>query len=318
MSEQLISTREGYANALKKLGKENKKLIVIDADLSKSTRTAVFQQEHPERFFNVGVSEQDLMGTAAGFALSGKTVFASTFAIFATGRAWDQVRNTICFDELDVKIIATHGGISVGPDGSSHQALEDIAIMRVIPNMRIIVPCDAGSTEKLIIEASKTPGPFYIRLGRSNVPNITKDDEKIEIGKCREIKKGKDIVLIACGILVFEALKAAELLEGLGISAGVVDMHSIKPLDNGLLQDLIKKYKKIVTIEEHSIVGGLGSAVAEALMESKDKPISFLRLGIDDQYGQSGEMMELFSKYHLDAQGIVDSINAWRRLPVEK
>jgi len=316
MAEE-ISTRQGYANALVFLGKEKKDLVVVDADLSKSTRTEVFAKNHPERFFNVGVAEQDLIGTASGLAISGKTVFASTFAMFATGRAWEQIRNTVCFDELDVKIIATHGGISVGPDGSSHQAIEDIAIMRALPKMRVIVPSDAISTEKLIIKASQTKGPFYIRLGRANVPVLTDKAADVEIGKGIVLREGSDILIVACGVMVFEALKAADILKEKNISVGVIDMHTIKPLDTQLLDKFSKRYKKMVTIEEHSIVGGLGGAVAEYLSETDFfKP--FLRLGINDRFGQSGEMEILLEKYKLNAQGIAHSLIEWRRLPVEK
>jgi transketolase len=306
---ELMATRDGYGNALVKLGAERNDVVVLDADLSKSTRTEMFEKNYPDRFFNIGVAEQDLIGTAAGLALGGKTVFASSFAIFASGRAWEQIRNSVCIDKLDVKIVATHGGISVGPDGASHQAIEDITIMRVIPNIKVVVPCDGISAEKLILEAAETPGPFYIRLGRSKVPKIISVDQEIKIGKGIVLKEGEDVLIISCGMLTPEALGAADILKEKGISAGVVDMHTIKPIDIELLKQACKKYKKIVTVEEHSILGGLGGAVAEALMEIPGQKPDFLRLGLKDEFGQSGEMNQLIKAYGLDSEGIAKAIS---------
>ena len=313
-----IATRQGYAVALKKLV-SNKNIVVLDADLSKSTKTEEFAKLCPERFFNIGIAEQDLIGTAAGLALTGKIVLASSFAMFASGRAWEQIRNSVTIDALNVKIIATHGGISVGPDGASHQALEDVAIMRVLPNMKVIVPSCAVSAEKLILEAIQMPGPFYIRLGRSNVPVITKEEQILNIGKGNILKQGSDILIITCGILTSEAIEASKVLETKGYSVGIVDMHTIKPLDVELIKKISKDYKKIVTVEEHSIIGGLGSAVAEVLAEiSNNYKPDFLRLGVNDTFGQSAEMDILLEKYGLDAKGITNSIINWKRHTIEK
>ncbi|MCK4859933.1 MAG: transketolase family protein [Candidatus Omnitrophica bacterium] len=296
--------RNVYGKALVELGRENKDIIVLDADLSSSTRTAFFAKEFPERFFNMGIAEQNMMAVAAGLASCGKVVFVSTFALFAAGRAWDQVRNTICHNNLNVKIVATHSGISVGPDGASHQALEDIALMRVIPKMSLIVPADAPQTKQAILAAAKHPCPVYIRLGRPKVEDLDKQD--FRIGKANIIKEGRDISIIACGIMVKQALDAANILSKEGIAARVVNMSTIKPIDKEIIFDCLKQTKGIITAEEHSIIGGLGGAVSEIVSEIPTKKV-VRKIGTRDRFGQSGEPQELMKEYGLTAQDIADA-----------
>lgn len=298
--EQLYQ-RDVYGKTLVELGKQDKSIVVIDADLSSSTRTNLFAKEFPDRFFNVGVAEQNLMGIASGFASCGKTVFVSTFAIFATGRAWDQVRNTIAYNKLNVKIVATHAGLSVGPDGASHQALEDIALMRVIPHTKIIVPCDGPQTRDAVISAVNTPGPFYVRLGRAKCLTIENKPE-FELGKAQIFRKGKDVAIMACGIMVQEALLAAEALLSKGISASVINVHTIKPLDQEVVLDAARAVKGIVVCEEHSIIGGLASSIDEVVAENH--PVKIMRLGVKNRYGQSGEAAELLKEYNLTSLDI--------------
>jgi len=286
---------------LVELGKKDKNIVVVDADLSGSTRTALFAKEFPDRFFNFGVAEQNMLAVAAGLASCNKTVFASTFAIFATGRAWDQVRNTICYNHLDVKIVATHAGISVGPDGASHQALEDIVLMRAIANMKVIVPCDAPETREAVLAAAKHRGPFYIRLGRAKVTTI-EGKKPFQIGKAYNLREGKDVAIIACGILVKEALQAAEELHKEGIQARVINMHTIKPLDVEAVIVAAKETKGIVVCEEHSVIGGLASAVDEVVAENC--PTWVMRIGVRHRFGQSGEPEELLREYNLTALDI--------------
>ncbi|MBN3038283.1 MAG: transketolase family protein [Candidatus Omnitrophica bacterium] len=303
MSEMRYA-RDAYGEALIELGEKNKDIVVLDADLSGSTRTAMFGKKFPERFFNMGVAEQNMMGTAAGLAASGKIAFASTFAIFGAGRAWDQVRNTICYNQLNVKIVVTHAGITVGPDGSSHQAIEDIALMRAIPNMNIIVPCDAPQTKEAIFAASKSPGPVYIRLGRAKIPTLCNDRE-FEIGRARVLRQGDDVSIIACGIMVRQALLGAEILEKQGINARVVDMHTIRPLDKDVILECANKTKGIVTCEEHLVSGGLGSAVAEVLAEIN--AVAMKRVGIPGKFGQSGDPENLIKEYRLTPENIAET-----------
>ncbi|MCX7903924.1 MAG: transketolase family protein, partial [Caloramator sp.] len=265
-----LATREAYGKALVELGKENKNVVVLDADLSKSTKTADFAKVFPERFFNIGIAEADLMGTAAGLATCGKIPFASTFAVFATGRAFEQIRNSICYPNLNVKIAATHAGITVGEDGASHQSIEDISLMRTIPNMTVIVPCDDVETMAAIKAAAEYVGPVYIRLGRSSVPTINDENTyKFEIGKAVKLKEGKDVTIFATGIMVSEALKAYEMLKEKGYEAEVINIHTIKPIDAKAIVDSVTKTGCAVTCEEHNIIGGLGSAVCEVLAENK-------------------------------------------------
>lgn len=294
--------RDVYGKTLVELGKRGGDVVVCDADLSGSTRTALFAKEFPSRFFNFGVAEQNMMATAAGFASCGKVVFASTFAMFATGRAWDQVRNSICYSDLNVKIVATHAGITVGPDGASHQALEDIAILRAIPNMRIVVPCDGPETAEAIFAAYETPGPFYVRLGRAKVPTI-EGKGPFKIGKGYYLVKGTDVTIVACGIMIREALAACEQLKKENISASVINLPTIKPIDAELLIEAARKTKGLVVCEEHSVIGGLASAVAETLSETH--PAKIVRIGVKNRFGQSGEEKDLLREYQLTAHDIV-------------
>lgn len=296
MSEKLYA-RDIYGKTLVELGKKDKNIVVLDADLSGSTRTQFFGREFPERFFNFGVAEQNMMATSAGLSSCGKIVFVSTFAMFATGRCWDQIRNTVCYSNSNVKIVATHGGITVGPDGASHQAIEDIAILRSIANITIVVPCDAHEARDAIITAYQTPGPFYIRLGRAKVATIP-EREKFQLGRGYVLEEGKDATIIACGIMVYQALEAAKMLESEGISCRVVNMHTIKPIDEKLITDCAKNTRGIVTCEEHMVTGGLGSAVAEVIA-LRNLKVPLARIGVQDKFGQSGEPDELIEKYKM-------------------
>ncbi|MFH1692570.1 MAG: transketolase family protein [Candidatus Omnitrophota bacterium] len=304
---EMLYARDVYGKTLVELGQKSSDVVVLDADLSGSTRTRLFAQKFPERFLNFGVAEQNMMATAAGLASCGKVVFASTFAMFAAGRAWDQVRNTICYGNLNVKIVASHAGITVGPDGASHQALEDIAIMRVIPNMRVLVPCDGPQTRQAVLTAFQTPGPFYIRLGRAKVETIEQDREFV-VGKGYILQEGKDVTIVACGIMVHQAMAAAKALKEKNISACVINMPSVKPMDVPLLVEQAKKTKGFVVCEEHSIVGGLASAVAEAL--SEECPAKILKIGVKNRFGQSGEEADLLKEYQLLSSDIVAAVKA--------
>ena len=298
------ATREAYGQALEELGAVRQDVVVLDADLSKSTKTSMFQSKYPERFFNAGIAEQNLMGLAAGFAAAGKVPFASTFAVFATGRAYDQIRNSICYPRLNVKIAATHAGITVGEDGGSHQALEDINLMRGLPNMTVLVPADGPEAKNAVKAAAEYEGPVYIRLGRSGVPTITDADAPFVIGKGRVMREGSDVTLIGCGMMVAKALEAADALAEEGVSAAVIDMSTIKPIDRELIVEWAKKTGAIVTAEEHNVIGGLGSAVAEVLVEEALVPMD--RVGIEDVFGESGTGGELVEKYRLTAEHIVE------------
>lgn len=293
--------RDVYGATLVELGKQNRDVVVLDADLSSSTRTKMFAKEFPERFFNFGVAEQNMMATAAGLAASGKIVFASTFAIFATGRAWDQVRNSVIYNNFSIKIVASHAGITVGPDGASHQALEDVALMRVIPNMKIIVPCDGPQTKDAILACANTPGPFYIRLGRAKVPDIENKGE-FKLGKAQVLTKGNDVTIAACGIMVDTALAAAKSLLGKKIQARVINVHTIRPLDKETILEAAKQTKGIVVCEEHNVIGGLASSIDEIVAENS--PTKIIRIGIRERFGQSGEPAELLREYRLEAQDI--------------
>ncbi|HPD61345.1 MAG TPA: transketolase family protein [Thermodesulfobacteriota bacterium] len=288
---KLTGIREAYGETLAALGEIYPEIVVLDADLSGSTKTSLFAKKFPDRFFNLGVAEQNLMGTAAGLATSGKTVFASTFAIFASGRAWEQVRYNIAYNQLNVKIVASHGGVTVGEDGGSHQSAEDIAIMRVLPGMRVIVPMDGKEMQEVIKTVVKIPGPFYIRSSRVKFPLILGDDYTFELGKGKILRQGKDISLIGCGLMVSQCLEAAEILAKEGIAARVVSISTIKPIDEELLIDCSLHTGGIVTAEEHSVIGGLGSAVAEVVSEKK--PTRIVRIGVRDQFGVSGSAPEL-------------------------
>ncbi|MBL7151396.1 MAG: transketolase family protein [Candidatus Omnitrophica bacterium] len=304
---EMLYQRDVYGRTLVELGKQNKDIVVLDADLSGSTRTRLFADAFPERFFNFGVAEQNMMATAAGFAACGKTVFVSTFAIFATGRAWDQVRNSVSYNNFDVKIVATHAGLTVGPDGASHQALEDIALMRVIPNMNIIVPCDGPQTREAIITAVNTKGPFYVRLGRAKVPTLENKDEFI-FGKAQVLATGKEVTIIACGVMVNQALLAIKNLAGKGIKAGLINMHTVKPLDAAAVIKVARASRSIIVCEEHSATGGLASSIDEVVAENC--PVKVMRLGIKNRFGQSGEPDELLKEYHLTAGDIEKTVIA--------
>ena len=300
------ATRESYGAALVKYG-ENPNIVVLDADLSKSTKTEMFKKAYPERFINMGIAESNMMCVAAGLAASGKIAFASTFAMFAAGRAFEQVRNSIGYTKLNVKIGATHAGISVGEDGASHQCLEDIALMRSIPNMVVIIPADDIEAMQAVKAAIDHDGPVYMRFGRVAVPVINDNpDYKFEIGKGVTLKDGNDLTIIANGILVSEALQAAEMLAKDGINARVINIHTIKPLDKDLVIKAAKETGKIVTVEEHSVIGGLGSAVADVVSEENLAPVH--KIGVQDVFGESALAEELLEKHGLDAKGIYNNI----------
>lgn len=304
--DKTIATRDAYGQALKELGEKNKDIVVLDADLSGSTKTGVFRESYPDRFFNVGIAEQNLIGTAAGLATSGKIPFASTFAVFATGRAFEIIRNSICYPKLNVKIAATHAGLTVGEDGATHQALEDLSIMRSLPNMVVLNPADGVEAKKCIFKAAEHYGPVYIRLGRSGLPVIFDEDYDFEIGKAVELGSGEDVTIVATGIMVKKALDAREELLKEGISARVINISTIKPIDNDIILKAAKETKGIVTVEEHNIIGGLGSAVAEVLVENY--PVPLLRVGVKDSFGQSGTSDDLLKKYGLTVENIIEKV----------
>jgi transketolase len=299
------ATREAYGEALKKLAGCNPNVVVLDADLSGSTKTAEFRKVCPERFFNVGIAEQDLIGTAAGMAIAGKIPFASSFAMFAAGRAFEIIRNTVAYPKLNVKIAATHAGLTVGEDGASHQAIEDISLMRSIPNMTVINPADSIEAEQAVLKAAEYVGPVYIRLGRMAVDNVYDESYKFEWGKGVELRKGADVTIIATGIMVQESLKASETLSEEGISVRVINIHTIKPIDKDIIIKAAKETKAIVTAEEHSVIGGLGSAVLEVLSDVYPVPVK--RIGVQDTFGESGKPKELLEKYCLTEKYIADA-----------
>jgi len=299
-----IATRDAYGKALVKLGELNKDVVVLDADLSKSTKTADFQKAYPERFFNLGIAEQNLMGVAAGFAAAGKIPFASTFAVFAIGRAYDQIRNTIGYPHLNVKIAATHAGLTVGEDGGSHQMLEDIALTRVIPGMTVIVPADGVETEQAVVAAAEMEGPVYLRLGRPGVPVIYNEDYKFQIGKASIVEKGSDVTIFATGIMLSIAIEAGKLLAEENISSEIINISTIKPLDSETIRESVLKTLCCVTCEEHNIIGGLGSAVAEVLAENT--PVPMERVGVEDVFGKSGSPNELLTAFGLTSEKIAE------------
>ncbi len=300
------STRQAYGEALVKLGKENNDVVVLEADLSKSTMTAYFKKEFPERHINVGIAEADMIGTAAGFATTGKIPFASTFAMFAAGRAYDQIRNSVAYPKLNVKICPTHAGVSLGEDGGSHQAIEDVALMRAIPGMVVLSPADATETEQMVFAAAKYNGPVYIRLGRLNIPVIYGDDYKFEIGKAHTLTEGNDVAILATGLMVYEALEAAKLLEAEGVKARVINVSTIKPLDEETVLKAAKECKFIVTSEEHSVIGGLGGAVSEFL--SENYPVKVIKHGVYDEFGQSADGDTMLNNYKLRAKDIAEIV----------
>lgn len=304
------SIRSAYGKTLVELGKTNENVVVLDADLACSTQTAMFGKEFPERFFNMGIAEQDMMATAAGLASQGKTAFASTFAMFATGRTYDQIRNSIAYPEFDVKIVATHGGITVGEDGASHQALEDVALMRNIPHMQVIVPADCRECEEVIKYAASHKGPMYIRIARTNVPDVFDENYKFDL-KGKILREGKDVTIITNGETLAEVIECAQLLKDAGIDAEVINMPVVKPIDDAIILESSKKTGFVVTVENHSIIGGLGSAVCEVLSEKM--PTRVFRIGINDEFGQSGEQRELMKFYGLTSEKLAEKIRKVKR-----
>lgn len=301
-----IATREAYGKALVKLSNLNSDVVVLDADLSKSTKTAEFKAVAPERFINMGIAEANMMGVAAGLSTCGKIPYVSTFAIFAAGRAFEQIRNSLCYPKLNVKVCATHAGLTVGEDGATHQSVEDISLMRSIPNMTVINPCDAVETEAAIIAISKMNGPCYVRLGRLAVNQINDESSyKFEIGKGIKLAEGTDVTIVATGMMVELALEAKEILAKDGINARVINIHTIKPMDKEIILNAARETGAIVTAEEHSVIGGLGSAVSEIVTEGY--PVPVLKVGINDTFGESGKPYELLEKYGLTAQNIASN-----------
>jgi len=297
--------RDGFGEGLLALCQERADVIVLDADVSKSTRTNWIDDRFPKQFFNMGISEQDMVGTASGLALGGMTPFVATYGVFLSGRAWDQIRTTVCYNNLPVKFGGAHAGISVGPDGATHQALEDIAIMRVLPNMTLLAPCDAEEVKKATIAAATWPGPVYIRFGREPVPVITDENSQFEIGKAVWLRTGGDVAIIACGAMVYQALLAADQLANENIQTTVINLHTIKPLDQESVVRAATACGCVVTAEEHQIAGGMGSAVAETLAAACPVPVEFV--GIHDTFGESGQPDELMEKYGLSAEVIVSA-----------
>ncbi len=302
MMSKTAAMRDAYGEALLELGASNRDVVVVGADTTGSLKSGVFATKFPERFFNVGIAEQNLVSIAAGMALAGKVAFAGTYAIFVPGKSVDQIRNNIAYPNLNVKLVCSHGGISVGPDGASHQQVEDIAIMRAIPKMKVIVPGDAVSTKAAVKAIAAIPGPFYVRLTRSSTPIVYDSGFEYQFGKATVLQEGSDVALVACGIMVPEALKAAESLRSKGVSATVLDLHTVKPIDSETIVKVARKCGRVVTAEEHNVLGGMGSAVAEVLGEGHPTPMK--RVGVMDTFGESGEAGELLKKYGLTAANI--------------
>jgi len=303
------ATRAAYGETLIELVEEGLDIVAVDADLSGSTTTAKLGKAYPERLVNVGIAEQDMIDVAAGLSLSGKVPFTGSFAVFATGRVYDQIRNTVCYSKLGVKIAPTHAGVSVGPDGGSHQMVEDIALMRVLPGMRVLVPADHAAARAAIRLAAVTPGPFYVRLGRASLPQIYAPGSELELGRAYVLREGADVTIVACGLEVAQALTAADRLSARGIEAEVIDAFSIKPLDEATILASAAKTGHVVTCEEHSIIGGLGGAVAELLGEKAPMPLH--RIGVRDVFGTSGKPDELLVHFGLDASAIEDQTVAF-------
>ncbi len=306
--EERKATRQSYGEKLAELGSKNKEIVVLDADLSNATKTSIFAKKFPERFFNIGIAEQDMMGTAAGLATFGKIPYVSTFAMFAAGRAYDQIRNGICYPNLNVKICATHSGITVGEDGATHQMLEDISLMRGLPNMTVISTSDDTQTKWAVEEISKINSPVYLRLCRLDTPLIYEKNKTFEIGKAEQIGEGTDATVFATGIVVAEALLAKKELEKQGINIRVVDIHTIKPIDKDMIVKCAKETNKLISIEDHSIIGGLGSRIAEVL--SEEFPKKLIRMGIKDEFGKSGKATELLKYYGLTAEDIIKQVKS--------
>lgn len=301
-----IPMRDGYGKALLKLIGNGKPVVALDADVAKSTRTVWVRDQYPEHFLDMGIAEQDMVGTASGLALGGIIPFASTYGVFLAGRAWDQIRTTVCYNNLNVKLAGAHAGISVGPDGATHQALEDVALMRVLSNMTVVVPCDAVETEKATLALAEREGPCYIRFGREAVPVITDEDSPFEIGKANVLRDGKDAVLFANGAMVYEGLEAAKQLAGEGIDLMVVNLHTVKPLDQEAVLAAARKTGRVITAEEHQAAGGMGSAVAECL--AQHYPVPMRILGMQDGFGESGAPDELMKRYGFSSDAIYQAV----------
>ena len=306
MENEKKATRQSYGEILEKLGREDKNIVVLDADLAQATKTSIFANTFPERFFDMGIAEQNMLGTAAGLALSGKTPFVSTFAVFACGRAYDQIRNSICYPNLNVKICATHAGITVGEDGATHQMLEDLGLMRGLPNMIVLSVSDDIQTKWAIQEVSKTKGPAYIRLSRFATPIIYDESQRFEIGKMIQFGSGTDATVFATGITVSEALKAQENLKKIGKNIRVIDVHTIKPIDKEMIIKCAKETKRLISIEDHSIIGGLGTSISEVLTEKY--PVKLERIGIKDTFGISGKAEELMRYFGIDSEAILNRV----------
>lgn len=304
--EKKIATRQSYGEKLAEMGEKNPNIVVLDADLSTATKTAIFAKKFPDRFINVGIAEQNMMGIAAGLSTFGKIPYASTFAIFAAGRSYDQIRNSIAYPNLNVKICATHAGITVGEDGATHQMIEDISLMRTLPNMKVMCTSDDVQTRWAVEEISKIEGPVYLRLCRLATPMIYRENQTFELGKGIQIGEGTDTSIIATGVTVSEALKAQEILKQKGIYVRVIDIHTIKPIDTELIIKCAKETKQIITVEDHSIIGGLGSSVCEVL--SENYPVKVTRLGIQDTFGKSGKAEELLHEFKIDAEAITNAV----------
>lgn len=300
------STRQGFGDGIVEAAHNNKNVVALTADLAESVKLDDFKKEHPEKFFEMGIAEQDMIGTASGLAIKGKIPFATTFSIFASGRAWDQIRNTVCHSNLNVKIVGSHGGITVGEDGASHQALEDLSVLRPIPNLIIVVPCDYMEAKRATVQASNMQGPVYLRIGRPNIAHFTDESTPFTIGLISEFRKGSDVTIVACGIMVYEAMMAAIELEKENISCRVLNCHTIKPIDEEPIIRAAKETGAIVTAEEHMIIGGLGSAVCEVLAGNHPVPIE--RVGVKNTFGESGKTEELKEKYGLTKRDIVESV----------
>ena len=301
-----VPMRDGYGQALLSLCENRDDIMVLDADVAKSTRTVWIRDKYPEKFMDMGIAEQDMVGTAAGLALSGMTPFISTYCVFLAGRAWDQIRTTVCYNNLNVKFGGAHAGISVGPDGATHQALEDVALTRVLPNMTVIVPCDAEETRKATLAAAAMQGPCFIRFGREAVPVVTDENTPFELGKARLVRNGTDVTVFANGALVYESCLAAEALAKEGISVQIYDLHTVKPLDEETILTAARETGCIVTAEEHQLAGGMGSAVAEYLV--KNCPVPMEMVGVNDSFGESGRPEELMAKYGLNKDAVAEKI----------
>ena len=303
MKEEKKATRQSYGEALLSLGEENEKVVVLDADLAGATKTELFAKKFPDRFFDMGIAEANMIATAAGLATCGKIPYASTFAVFAAGRAYDQIRNSVCYPNLNVKICATHAGVTVGEDGATHQMIEDISLMRTLPNMTVISTSDDVETRWAVKEIAKIQGPVYLRLARLATPILYEENQSFSIGKAIQIGEGTDATVFATGVVVAEALKAKELLEKKDIHIRVIDMHTIKPIDREMIVKCAKETKKLISIEDHSVIGGLGSAIAEVLTE--EYPCKLIRMGIKDTFGKSGSAVDLLKYFGLTSEDII-------------